>query len=885
MPNHGGQEVGRVYVKVLPDLDGFRAKVRATIESIKDAEVDVEANTKGFREEVAAKTKNLPDAKVDVKPELNRTAFMKAIAEVKALASKADSKINIDFKDKEAQAELMASIAKLKAIAKSQKIKLKVDVDEDWFHRTAQGRMKGLLSKIKMPSFGSGINPTGWAVIIGVISALSGPLLGLLSSALLTLPGLITAVAAPVGALMLGLDGLKDAAASLKQPFEELKTTMSDAARDAFTPVFDKLKNLFPTLKASMPRITKGLGDIGQSIADKLTSDTNLGRIDTIFTNIGKSLSMAAPGFGDFIDGMTQLVEQFTKKMPALSEWFNGAGKSFSDWISKIADDGSLSRAFDSLGTTLKTLMDSLGGIFEKGFEFIQDPKNMESFNGFIKGLGTTVEALIQLSKHINSLMSGISKIPGINLLGKGLSWLAGDDMDAKAEEQGKDLANKTFKGFQESAEAQKKSLSDLLLPSKDVTLPDPNSNPFFQILDDTKKSAAQAVTETKKSVQAQVDETKLAISNMVPAQTQAVQKIDPQQAQAAVSELQGMANQANQVAAQASAAFAKIGPAAEKAWTAVREGAKKAGTELVTEVSSWEGKIKEATAGLYSAGFSSGQMIGKGMASGIRAQISEVKTAAKELANAASSSAKTELKVKSPSRVFYDIGQFTAQGFQLGLQDGTSNVIDQGKAMMQGLGTGIEGGYQGVLDHARGLASQLGEAMNSGTAAIGYNQYKARLRNQMQAISLQRQELQQQLEGTGDANEKAAIRDKLKQLSIISRQLSMQRQQLGLTQEYGNEIQSNNQMLGQGLNKMLDAGKGFAEANVNQFMSDIGVSGKGAIPQIGNQMIGWGMNMLSGLMNERFGGGTTIQVNNVDDALAAKQTIDNKRALQIRGR
>ena len=60
----------------------------------------------------------------------------------------------------------------------------------------------------------------------------------------------------------------------------------------------------------------------------------------------------------------------------------------------------------------------------------------------------------------------------------------------------------------------------------------------------------------------------------------------------------------------------------------------------------------------------SAGSNAGKGFADGLKSQLSAVKSAAKELANAASSSAKKTLDEHSPSRVFFGIGAFGGEGF-----------------------------------------------------------------------------------------------------------------------------------------------------------------------------------------------------------------------------
>ena len=60
----------------------------------------------------------------------------------------------------------------------------------------------------------------------------------------------------------------------------------------------------------------------------------------------------------------------------------------------------------------------------------------------------------------------------------------------------------------------------------------------------------------------------------------------------------------------------------------------------------------------------SAGSNAGKGFADGLKSQLSAVKSAAKELANAASSSTKKTLDEHSPSRVFFGIGAFGGEGF-----------------------------------------------------------------------------------------------------------------------------------------------------------------------------------------------------------------------------
>lgn len=71
-----------------------------------------------------------------------------------------------------------------------------------------------------------------------------------------------------------------------------------------------------------------------------------------------------------------------------------------------------------------------------------------------------------------------------------------------------------------------------------------------------------------------------------------------------------------------------------------------------------------------YGSFYSSGVYLVSGFASGIRDNISSAASAAASMAASASAAARANLKIKSPSRVFYAIGGFAGQGFINALAD-----------------------------------------------------------------------------------------------------------------------------------------------------------------------------------------------------------------------
>lgn len=80
-----------------------------------------------------------------------------------------------------------------------------------------------------------------------------------------------------------------------------------------------------------------------------------------------------------------------------------------------------------------------------------------------------------------------------------------------------------------------------------------------------------------------------------------------------------------------------------------------------------------EKLAALEGAAYSSGSNVGSGLASGILSGMAQVRTAASQLAQAASVNINKKLLVHSPSRVAMRTGKFVAEGLALGMKDRAS--------------------------------------------------------------------------------------------------------------------------------------------------------------------------------------------------------------------
>lgn len=740
MRSPGGKEVGRISIRVVPDTDDFRRKLRDDLKKIEEsvkADIEVNPDTKGFRERVKAATSG---------------------------------------------------------------IKAEVDVD---VKRGALGRISDALSKIQAPSLGSGVNPAGYAVILAGITAVAAPLLGLVTTALLTLPGLIAAVATPIAAVMLGIEGFATAAESLAEPFAQLKETIAIATADAFTPVFEKLAAIFPSLERTLPSVTQGLADMAQSVTDVLTSPEGLERIENTISNIGDAISKAAPGIGDFVDGLLTLAEKFSEKMPDLSEWFNGAGKSFSDWIDDITrkdwftGKSPLDTAFEGLGGTLKTVLDTLGALAKEGFEFMKDPQKIEDFKSALRDIGTLLQNIVNLSNQIND--GNLFK----NMVPTEAPW------------------NEDWPGLKPG------SAPDQAINGENFLSEEPKFDHWTNLFNTFKQSVLLGfanISETAAMTWANIS--------------------------ARAAELPG----------QLSSAWSTLGSIASTAWSVVKTSVESAlseargavlakGGEIIAEVGTWPGRIVAALGNLGGLLLNAGKEIIGGLLRGIQEKVQEVY-------NFVSGIAARIAELKGP--LSYDRTVLTPNG----------------QALMQGLQDGIEGGLQGVLDRARAIAGEISAAINEGTAGVDLATMPDQLKRSLDELELQRKELKVQYDGIPkeDKAGREALRGQMDQIQALKHQLSLQREQLGFSQKYGDSVQENNDFLGQQLGKTVDIASNFAMANANQLMSDLGISGKGFL-DAGSQLADWGMQQASQFI---------FNVSSADEAIAIKNNQMAKQALQF---
>lgn len=789
-----GTEVGRISIKVTPDTDSFRRDLAAQLKAIENelkahVEVDVDVNTEGAK-----------------------ANFDRLLNEMKLKGAKG--------------------------------VNIKTDIDKNG--------LSGFLSGAGGAAGGASGALGGFShslAIVGAVAAVAAPALALIEGVLISLPALAAAVALPIAAIALGMDGIKKAASVLGPAFTDLKASMSAIAQEKFTPVFTKLLGIFPTLAAELPKVTSGVADLAQGLVNAVTSAPGLDAIKNTIQNVATALSAGAPGIQSFTSGILQLASSVSSHLPGLATFLDQFAARFDSWVAKISKkdwfgNSPLDTAIGSLKDSLKGIFDLIAQLGETGFNLLSDPnmgKNIktvfDSLSSFVKDAGPA------LGKLFEDIASALAQITGLIDKATASGLLGGKT--PKQDNPGDIGGVSTTPDGSNAWDASKKSWELFVFAMKTDILV---ISAFIQ----TQISAAFSAVSTIGS----------GIWTTIVTAAQAAWAEVTSVVSTAISTISSILSGISNVI---STVWSGLGAAASSAWAAVVAAVQQAMAQalaavvtgvgqIVAEAAAIGGKVAAAVGNLGSALVAAGQALMNGLLSGIKAGLNAV-------LDFASGIAAKIAAVKGP------------------INHDKVVLSPNGQALMQGLQDGIEGGFQGVLDRAKSMAQEISDAINSG-GPLSLN-LQDDLKKQMSEIGLESDDLKNQLNGTTDKGTKAQITDQRKQLQTVRDQLKLQSDQLGFSDKYGDNLKQQDSLMGDTLNKMVDAGKGFAESNIKQAMGDLGIGG-GAITAAADQGIGFLTSMLTKGISGLFGGKTEIHVNSLEEAQAAQQNQQNKQALQF---
>lgn len=869
-----GQQVGSISIKVTPNTKLFREELQTELEwceSNLKIEIPLELDPNGIREKVKAELAGL------------------------------DQRVNV-----------------------------KLDVD-----KTLGSRLAGLTNGNGIGNFGkditalsgaaesAGLSVSRMGLIISAVFVAAAPAVALVAGLLAGLPSLISAFGAAATTVLLGMDGIKKAAAdtglfnvdkkgnpSLGAGFDEIKKKTSEVFENGLKPAFQQIVDMLPALTAGFQSVAGGLSTMFQGFTSAI-SGAGLSNIQNILTQTGSFFAGLAPIVNTATQSFLTLSSAGASAFNLLLAPLQNFATGFDNMVNRITSNGSFQTAMQGLSVTLDSVLNLFTRLFESGVTamgqlggplttlinglgdaFIAMMPALTSFSGLIANvLGTALTALAPSITALTPAFTQLSTTLG-TLLTNNLQSLA-PILTQISSAIGTSLTTALatiqpmlpglVTSFQNFANAISAQLPTLL----------PQIATAFGTLAGALLQIGPTVLQTLANAFVQLAPSMTTIAPLIPQIATAftnfltaITPLIPQIVTLAVNALllgpaflnlaPAALNLAGAFLGMLPAIGSAIGILASLASPLASVGVNfddvkgkviEFGTTVVTKsaeviatIAALPGKIAGLAGSFGGALVGAGKALMDGLLSGIKAGLASV------LSFAAGIAAKIAA-VKGP------------------ISHDKTVLTPNGQALMQGLQDGIEGGFQGVLDRARLLAGEISDAINSG-GPISLD-LQDKLKKQMAEISLENKDLKLQFDNTPkeDKTGRKANQDQRSQLQTLRDQLSLQSDQLGFSNKYGDSLTENDKSqktMSDTLTKMVDIGKNFAMANVNQFESDLGISGNGAIPTLANIGLDWASGLLGKAITGGLGGGTHIQVNSIDEALAAKQNIANKQALQF---
>lgn len=776
-------------------------------------------------------------------------------------------------------------------------------------------KVKGFGGKL-IPSFGTGMNFAAYGVIIAGITLLAAPLIGLISSALLTLPGLLALVLTPIGAITLGLDGLKEAAKTLEEPFNKLKEVMSAKVKEQFVPVFEQLGKIFPSLEATLPRVTQGMADIAKSVTDFLTEGQGKTQVEETITGLGERLTEMAPGVRDFTAAMVGLAHEFVTggALEGVGKWFTDTMANFRKWV----ETEDITGMFEGLGASLEIIMDTLGEMAQSGLDFISNPESMDGFLDTLDSVGDLLEGILNLSESLGVVWDAIA-MP-FNGIGDGLNnasdwlrdfgtpgafdWLPDGWTNKVTEEaaNGGRAARRAFmNGLDESTDAQIDGglnigtgidLENLTVPVQE------NIQEIAQAVADAGVQGQEALQNALSSDSVEVGVAQQIQGQVTAAVSGALTAVEPMK-----EELQTKITEAltplQTVSSRVGVAFSDASGAIDTALSGSLDN-------VAGKFESTAGRITTALGNISSATAQEGAGALQSLATDAQTAMSEMETAV----NTGSDNVVATLQglpgrmsgaMGNVSGTLSPAGEALMGGLSSGIESGFQKIltrvrsmageiaaekgplpydktvlIPNGEALMEGLGKGLENGFAPVLDQAKGLADKIADAFAQGnvdpTGLLAgmsnkeINLVEKTLGTQMKILEGQIKSMTYKNRGNKDP----AVQAELDKLKLMKEELGMQKSMIDLAQDYAgiDDKSGGEDPFVKAASGLMKSPVDFAQATGKQFMSDIGISGNGLISKAITEGISYVFN-----------------IGSVDEALSVKDRQESVNAQSSIGR
>jgi phage-related protein len=376
--------------------------------------------------------KGQKDIQVAVEPNLDQTAYARIQAQLHAMP---DHTVHVNIDTKHFAAE----------VAKITDALVGITLVEDVFRRVFGAR--------------SVLMTTG----VGALTAIAGAA-AQAGGALLLLPAALTAVAAPIATITLGVQGMGDAFKAFGtgdiDKINKAMANLAPSARDFVTqvhslgPAFKDLrldvqqqlfqglggtvstlaKDYLPALHESLGGVAQALNGVGKEIIGVIGTKATIADFSTTWINVANAIQASGPGIASIVKMFGDLVTVGSEFLPGIAEGFSKAAAAAATWVSNARQTGVLNdiiaRALDMLkqlgalvfnvGSVLMDifkaaagtggqLLDILNQLFGSLHDFLTTDIGQSGLHTFFTNIGTAVQTILPgISALIQAVVTGL---------------------------------------------------------------------------------------------------------------------------------------------------------------------------------------------------------------------------------------------------------------------------------------------------------------------------------------------------------------------------------------------------------------------------------------------------------------------------------------------
>lgn len=302
------------------------------------------------------------------------------------------------------------------------------------------GALKGVSGQFSaMSSVGEGVFSTLTSKAVLLPAALA-PLLGVVGGLIIALPALAAVGGVALGAIALGMDGIKRAFKPLSDDIDALKAKVSSSFESALAPAVAKMPALFGAATTGLQAMATALGGLVTRLTSMLTTSENLAKIRDLFIQTAFFIKAMGPGIQQFTQGFLNLgaavAPQLEKLGAAIGGIFGSIGQAF-DRLSQLglvtpAING-LIQVFGALGHLIGPILE----IFGRLAATLQGPlatvinaiasglqAAMPGIQAFADGIG---KAFVALAPALQAILPLVGQVAGLigGVLGTAISVLA----------------------------------------------------------------------------------------------------------------------------------------------------------------------------------------------------------------------------------------------------------------------------------------------------------------------------------------------------------------------------------------------------------------------------------------------------------------------------